>query len=66
MKSSQQKGHFNMSKTEKNKKDQRIPIIVSEELKEKLTIEADKQGIPLSVLGRTLFIQWYKEQTKEK
>lgn len=55
-----------MSKKEKNKKDQRIPIIVSEELKEKLTIEADKQGIPLSVLGRTLFIQWYKEQTKEK
>ena len=49
-----------------SKKDQRVPIIMDEKLKEKLTIEADKQGIPLSVLGRILFIQWYNEQTKEK
>lgn len=49
-----------------SKKDQRIPIIMDEELKEKLTIEAEKKGIPLSVLGRTLFIQWYNEQTKDK
>ncbi len=46
------------------KKDSRIVIVVDEALKEKLAIEAEKQGLPLSVLGRNLFIQWFNEQTE--
>lgn len=48
------------------KKDSRIVIVVDEALKEKLAVEAEKQGLPLSVLGRNLFIQWFNERTKEK
>lgn len=47
------------------KKDSRIVIVVDDVLKEKLSIEAEKQGLPLSVLGRNLFIQWFNERTKE-
>lgn len=47
------------------KKDARIVIVVDDNLKEKLTIEAEKQGLPLSVLGRNLFIQWYNERSKD-
>ena len=47
------------------KKDSRIVIVVDDALKEKLTIEAEKQGLPLSVLGRNLFIQWFNERSKE-
>lgn len=46
------------------KKDSRIVIVVDDVLKEKLSIEAEKQGLPLSVLGRNLFIQWFNEQTE--
>ena len=56
-----QKGIFNKM----TKKDARIVIVVDDNLKEKLTIEADKQGLPLSVLGRNLFIQWYNERSKD-
>ena len=47
------------------KKDARIVIVVDDNLKEKLTVEAEKQGLPLSVLGRNLFIQWYNEHSKD-
>ena len=47
------------------KKDARIVIVVDDNLKEKLTVEAEKQGLPLSVLGRNLFIQWYNERSKD-
>lgn len=47
------------------KKDARIVIVVDDNLKEKLTVEAEKQGLPLSVLGRNLFIQWYNELAKD-
>ena len=47
------------------KKDSRIVIVVDDALKEKLAIEAEKHGLPLSVLGRNLFIQWFNERTKE-
>ena len=44
------------------KKDSRIVIVVDDALKEKLALEAEKQGLPLSVLGRNLFIQWFNEK----
>lgn len=47
------------------KKDQRIPIVVTNDVKEKLAIEAEKHGLSLSSLGRTLLMQWYNEQIKE-
>lgn len=47
------------------KKDSRIVIVVDDALKEKLSIEAEKQGLPLSVLGRNLFIQWFDERSKK-
>lgn len=47
------------------KKNERIVIVVDDELKEKLTIEAEKQGLPLSVLGRSLFIQWYNKHAQK-
>lgn len=47
------------------KKNERIVIVVDDELKEKLTIEAEKQGLPLSVLGRNLFIQWCNKHTQK-
>ena len=47
------------------KKNERIVIVVDDELKEKLTIEAEKQGLPLSVLGRNLFIQWYNKHVQK-
>ena len=47
------------------KKDARIVIVVDDALKEKLSIEAEKQGLPLSVLGRKLFIQWFDERSKK-
>lgn len=47
------------------KKNERIVIVVDDELKEKLTIEAEKQGLPLSVLGRNLFIQWYNKNAQK-
>ena len=61
---------FIVNKTERfihkmTKKDSRIVIVVDDALKEKLAIEAEKQGLPLSVLGRNLFIQWFDGRTKE-
>ena len=47
------------------KKNERIVIVVDDKLKEKLTIEAEKQGLPLSVLGRNLFIQWYDKHAQK-
>ena len=47
------------------KKDSRIVIVVDDALKGKLATEAEKQGLPLSVLGRNLFIQWFNERSKE-
>lgn len=47
------------------KKNERIVVVVDDELKEKLTIEAEKQGLPLSVLGRNLFIQWYNKPAQK-
>ena len=46
------------------KKDSRIVIVVDDVLKEKLALEAEKQGLPLSVLGRNLFIQWFNERNE--
>lgn len=61
---------FIANKTERfihkmTKKDSRIVIVVDDALKEKLSIEAEKQGLPLSVLGRNLFIQWFDERSKK-
>ena len=46
------------------KKDSRIVIVVDDALKGKLATEAEKQGLPLSVLGRNLFIQWFNERNE--
>ena len=60
---------FIANKTERfihkmTKKDSRIVIVVDDALKEKLALEAEKQGLPLSVLGRNLFIQWFNERNE--